>query len=231
MRKYIAECIGTLVLVAMGCGTAMLVGTDAAAGSGYLLTALAFGLAVVAMAYCMGNISGCHVNPAISVAAFIRGDINGKDLAGYIIAQVIGAIVGAFFLKFTFELGGVTDMTGAFGSNGLAGVNGSAYAGLLVEMILTFIFVLVFLGATSKKAAHGSFAGLIIGLSLFFVHILGIGLTGTSVNPARSIGPAFVAFCSGNAVPLESLGIFVFAPIIGAILAEMVYGLLEKTPN
>ncbi|MDO4538646.1 MAG: aquaporin, partial [Coriobacteriales bacterium] len=183
MKKYLAEFIGTFVLVTMGCGTAMLVGCDAAAGSGYLLTALAFGLSIVAMAYSIGNISGCHVNPAVSLAVFMRGGLDAKDLVGYIVSQVLGALAGALMLSCIFGLGGVTDMTGGLGTNGLAGVNGNAIAGLLVEIVLTFIFLLTILGVTSEKFKHGSFAGLVIGATLTFVHILGIGLTGTSVNP------------------------------------------------
>ncbi|MEE1160417.1 MAG: aquaporin [Atopobiaceae bacterium] len=227
MKKYIAEFIGTLVLVTMGCGTAMLVGCDAAAGSGYLLTALAFGLSIVAMAYSIGNISGCHVNPAVSLGVFMRGGISGKDFLGYVIAQVLGALVGALLLFGIFTLGGVTDQTGGLGTNGLAGVNGSIAAGLLVEIVLTFIFVMTILGVTSPRFKHGSFAGIVIGLTLTFVHILGIGLTGTSVNPARSFGPALVCLISGNFAPLVNVWIFIVGPMVGAFLAAMTYGLLE----
>lgn len=185
-KEYFAELIGTATLVFMGCGTAMLVGCDAANGSGYLLTALAFGLSIVAMAYCVGNISGCHINPAVSTAVFMTGGMKKEDFCGYIISQIIGAFVGTALLAAVFGLGKITDMTGGFGSNGLTGVNGNPIAGLLVEIILTFIFILTILGVTAKNAGHGSFGGLIIGLTLVFVHILGIGLTGTSVNPARS---------------------------------------------
>ena len=227
MKKYVAECIGTAVLVLMGCGTAMLVGCDAASGSGYLLTALAFGLSIVAEAYCIGNISGCHVNPAVSLAVYLTGGMEKKDLGGYIISQVIGAFVGTILLAVIFGLGGVTDMTGGYGSNGLGGVGGSAVAGLVVEIVLTFIFVLTILGVTSKKANHGSFGGLVIGLTLTFVHIFGIGLTGTSVNPARSIAPAIVAAINGNTEPAISLWVFVVAPLFGAYLAAITYKKLE----
>ena len=228
MKKYLAEAIGTCVLVLLGCGTAMLVGCDAAAGGGYILTALAFGLSIVAMAYCVGNISGCHINPAVSLGVLLSGGMKGKDFLGYVIAQIVGALVGAALLAAVFSLGGVTDMTGGFGSNGLAGVGGSAAAGLLVEILLTFIFVLCILGVTSKKGGHGSFGGLVIGLTLTGVHILGIGLTGTSVNPARSIGPAIVAAIAGNAAPLASLWVFILGPLVGAALAAVVYKALEK---
>lgn len=201
MKKYIAEFIGTAVLVTLGCGTAMLVGCDAANGGGYILTAFAFGLVIIAMAYSIGNVSGCHINPAVS----------------------LGALAGAGILAAIFGLGGVTDMTGGFGSNGLAGVGGSAVAGLLVEIVLTFIFVTTILGVTDKKANHGSFAGVVIGFTLVLVHILGIGLTGTSVNPARSFGPALVASITGNATPLAQLGVFIVGPLVGAALAAVVY--------
>ncbi|SCX04510.1 aquaporin Z [Lachnospiraceae bacterium YSD2013] len=228
MKKYIAEFIGTCVLVTLGCGTAMLVGCDAASGSGYLLTALAFGLVIVGMAYCVGNISGCHINPAVSLGVLINGGMTGKDFCGYVIAQCLGALTGAGVLAAIFSLGGVTDMTGGFGSNGLAGVNGSVAAGLLVEIVLTFIFVLTILGVTSKKAGHGSFGGLIIGLTLTLVHILGIGLTGTSVNPARSFGPAIVAAIAGNADPIKALYVFIVGPLVGAALAAFTYKALES---
>ncbi len=231
MKKYLAEAIGTCTLVLLGCGTAMLVGCDAAAGGGYILTALAFGLSIVAMAYCVGNISGCHINPAVSLGVLLSGKVTGKtvkEFVGYVIAQIIGALVGSALLSAVFSLGGVMDMTGGYGSNGLAGVGGSAAAGLLVEVLLTFIFVLCILGVTSKKAGHGSFGGLVIGLTLTGVHILGIGLTGTSVNPARSIGPAVVAAIAGNTAPLASLWVFIVGPLVGAALAAGVYKALEK---
>jgi len=228
MKKYIAELIGTAVLVVMGCGTAMLVGCDAAAGGGYILTALAFGLVIVGMAYCVGNISGCHINPAVSLGVLMSGGMSVKDFVGYVVAQCVGALGGAGLLAAIFSLGGVKDMTGGFGANGLAGVNGSVAAGLLVEIVLTFIFVMTILGVTSKKAGHGSFGGLVIGLTLTLVHILGIGLTGTSVNPARSFGPALVAAFAGNAVPLSCLWVFIVGPMVGAALAAVTYKALEK---
>ena len=228
MKKYIAECIGTATLVILGCGTAMLVGCDAASGSGYLLTALAFGLTIVAMASSVGNISGCHINPAVSLGVLLTGGMSGKDFIGYVVSQCVGALAGSGVLALIFNLGNVKDMTGGFGANGLAGVNGSAVAGLVVEIVLTFIFVLAILGVTSKKANHGSFGGLVIGLTLVVVHILGIGLTGTSVNPARSFGPALVAAISGNAAPLAALWVFIVGPLVGAALAACAYKALEK---
>ena len=227
MRKLLAECIGTATLVILGCGTAMLVGCDAASGSGYLLTALAFGLTIVAMAYSIGNISGCHINPAVSLGVLLSGGMKLGEFIGYVISQIVGALAGAGILALIFNLGGVEDKTGGFGSNGLAGVGGNAVAGLVVEIVLTFIFVIAILGVTSKKANHGSFAGLVIGLTLVVVHILGIGLTGTSVNPARSFGPALIAAINGNAAPLGALWVFIVGPLVGAALAAGVYKALE----
>ncbi len=223
IKKYIAEAIGTATLVVLGCGTAMLVGCDAAAGSGYLLTALAFGLTIVAMAYSIGNVSGCHINPAVSIAMLVRGKLSPKDFIGYVISQCVGAVCGTAILALVFKLGGVADMTGGFGSNGLAGVGGNAFAGLLVEIVLTFIFVTAILGVTDERARHGSFGGLVIGLTLVVVHILGIGLTGTSVNPARSFGPAL--FAGGEA--LKSLWVFIVGPLVGGALAAVVYGVIN----
>ena len=228
MKKYLSEFIGTLVLVVLGCGTAMLVGCDAASGSGYLLTALAFGLTIVAMAYSIGNISGCHINPAVSLGVLLSGGMRVGEFIGYVISQCLGALAGAGLLAAIFSLGGVEDKTGGFGSNGLAGVGGSAAAGVLVEIVLTCMFVLAILGVTSKKAKHGSFGGLVIGLTLVVVHILGIGLTGTSVNPARSFGPAVVAAIAGNAEPLKALWVFIVAPLVGAAIAACIYKGLEK---
>lgn len=223
IKKYVAECIGTFVLVLLGCGTAMLVGCDAVNGGGYILTALAFGLVIVGMAYCIGNISGCHINPAVSLGVLISGGMTPSDFCGYVISQCIGAFAGSGVLKLIFALGNVEDKTGGLGSNGLAGVNGSAAAGLIVEILLTFIFVMTILGVTSKKVKHGSFGGLIIGLTLTLVHIFGIGLTGTSVNPARSIGPAIL---SGN---VADLWVFIVGPFIGAALAAVLYKWMESS--
>ena len=229
MKKYVAECIGTMTLVLIGCGTAMLVGCDAANGCGYILTALAFGLTIVGMAYCVGNISGCHINPAVSLGVLLSGGMSGKDFVGYVISQCIGALLGSGILAAIFGLGGVYDMTGGFGSNGLAGVNGSYVAGLIVEVVLTFIFVLTILGVTSKKAGHGSFGGVVIGFTLVLVHILGIGLTGTSVNPARSFGPAVFAAINGNTAPIVQLWVFIVGPLVGAAIAAGVYKWLESS--
>ena len=228
MKKYIAELLGTFTLVFVGCGTAMLVGCDASSGGGYILTALAFGLAIVMMAYSFGNISGGHVNPAVSLSMLCVGKMTVKDFVGYVIAQVIGAFCGSGALALIFGMGDITDMTGGYGANGLAGVGGSAAAGLIVEIILTFLFVTAIHGVTSSKAKHGSFGGLIIGLTLVGIHIIGIGLTGTSVNPARSLAPAVIAAISGNTAPLSQLWVFIVGPFIGGALAAVVYRALEK---
>lgn len=210
MKKYIAECIGTFVLVLFGCGTAATVGCDAVNGGGYILTALAFGLAIVAMAYSIGNVSGCHVNPAVSIAMLINGKMDTKDFIGYVVAQCIGALIGAGVLALYVG----TDS--GLGTNGL--YDGNVALSLLIEVILTFVFVTAVLGATDK-AENASVAGLVIGLSLTFVHILGISYTGTSVNPARSLGPALLV--GGSA--LANVWVFIVAPLIGGALAAVVY--------
>ena len=225
LKKYVAEFIGTFVLVLFACGVAgQFCSVD---NSGVLMTALAFGLVIVAMAYSIGNISGCHINPAVSLGVMLTGGMEVGEFIGYVIAQCVGALGGSAILAAIFGLGHVTDQTGGFGANGLAGVYGNVLAGLLVEIVLTFIFVIAILGVTSKKAGHGSFGGLVIGLTLVVVHILGIGLTGTSVNPARSFGPALFAAFSGNFAPLASLWVFIVGPFAGAALAALVYNLLE----
>ena len=228
IKKYIAEFIGTLTLVVLGCGTAMLVGCDAASGCGYLLTAFAFGLTIVGMAYCVGNISGCHINPAVSLGVLLSGGMSVSEFIGYVISQCLGAFAGSGLLALIFSLGNVEDKTGGFGTNSLAGVGENAVAGLLVEIILTFFFVLTILGVTSKKAGHGSFGGVVIGFTLTLVHILGIGLTGTSVNPARSFGPALVALFDGNSAPISCLWVFIVGPLVGAAIAAVTYKFLES---
>ena len=227
LRKFVAEAIGTFVLVFIGCGTAMLVGCDSANGGGYILTAFAFGLSIVAMAYSIGNISGCHINPAVSLAFLLRRELSFLEFIDYVIAQILGATVASFVHMAIWGAGKITDMTGGYGSNGLAGVNGSVAAGLIVEILLTCIFILAILGVTSSRQNHGSFAGLVIGFSLVLVHIIGIGLTGTSVNPARSFGPALVAAIAGNGEPFSQLWVFIVGPLIGGAIAAGVYTFLE----
>ena len=159
MKKLTAEFVGTMTLVLVGCGTAMLVGCDAASGCGYILTAFAFGLVIVGMAYCVGNVSGCHINPAVSLACFIAGRMKLKEFFAYCVAQICGAFVGTAFLWLIFKGAGIEDKTGGYGANGLKGVNNSNFVGIIVEFLLTFIFVLVILGVTSEKGNHGSFGG------------------------------------------------------------------------
>ena len=216
MKKFIAEFIGTFCLVLFGCGTAMLVGCSSEAGSGYLLTALAFGLVIVAMAYSIGNVSGCHINPAVSIGMLVAGRISVAEFFGYIIAQFIGGIAGAAALSGIWKMGGLTDATGGLGSNAL--LNGNVTASLVVEAIMTCVFVLVILGVT-EKTEYGSVAGLVIGFTLTLIHIFGIGMTGTSVNPARSLGPAI--FAGGDA--LSSVWVFIAAPLVGGIIAALIY--------
>ena len=226
MKKFVAELIGTCVLVVFGCGTAMITGCEH--WGGYLLTALAFGLVIVGMAYCVGNISGCHINPAVSLAVFINKGMSAKDFGLYLLAQFLGAWFGAGLLAMIFGLSEIPDATGGFGSNAIAGVNGSIITAIIVEIVLTYIFILVILGVTSKKFNHGSFGGLIIGLTLVLIHIFGIALTGTSVNPARSFGPALVALLAGNSDPIKDLWIFIVAPLIGGALAVFTNIFFEK---
>ncbi|MBR4208044.1 MAG: aquaporin [Lachnospiraceae bacterium] len=228
MKKYIAEFIGTFILVFIGCGTAMLVGCDSTYGCGYLLTALAFGLAIVAMAYGTGNISGGHVNPAVSLAVFINGGMSVIDLCGYIIAQCLGATAGLGVLALIFNLGELEDLTGGYATNGLSGVSDSFAAGIIVETVATCIFIMTILGVTSKKQGHGSFGGLVIGLTLTAIHIATIGLTGTSVNPARSFGPALISAITGDRTALSTLIVFIAGPFLGATIGAFVHKFLEK---
>jgi len=219
MKKYLSEFIGTFILVFMGCGSAMFLGCDVAGG--HLAVALAFGLAIVATAYVIGDVSGCHINPAVSLAMLINKKLSAGEFAGYVVAQIGGSIVGAALLKMLTGFG-IMDLTGALGSNGVANAGGIGGA-LIVEVILTFIFILTILGVTSSTT-NGSVAGIVIGLTLTFVHIIGIPLTGTSVNPARSIGPALLA--GGDA--LSSVWVFILAPLAGAVLAAVVFNGIIK---
>lgn len=205
MKKYFAEFLGTLVLVLIGCGTAVFSGVDLVA------TSLAFGLSVVAMAYTIGGFSGCHINPAITLAAWVSKRISSLDALMYMVFQVAGAIAGAAILYYLAPESGL-------GANGLQeGI--SVEQGLIAEGVFTFIFVLVVLATTDSEHGAGERAGFFIGLTLVLVHLVCIGITGTSVNPARSIGPALLA---GGAA-LEQLWIFVVAPFVGALLSALVW--------
>ena len=213
-KKYFAEGVGTGVLTFMGCGAAVVLGTKV--GEGHLAVALAFGLSIVAMAYVIGGISGCHINPAVSFGMLLSKRISGREFCFNVIAQLVGAICAGALLKCLASIYQPGDQTGGLGSNGFGTVGmGGA---ILVEIILTFIFVLVVLGVTSDSS-KSAVAGIVIGLTLTFVHIVGIPLTGTSVNPARSIGPAI--FAGGDA--LSQLWVFIVAPLIGAAIAALVY--------
>lgn len=216
MKKYFAEMVGTFVLTFLGCGTAMFLGCTTPAG--VVGTAVAFGLAVVAMAYTIGGISGCHINPAITLGVALSGRMSWKDACGYWCGQVIGGIIAGAMLMLFANVVAAPDLTGGLGTNGVANANGVGGA-FLVECVATFIFVLVVLGTTDDKVGAGNLAGLAIGLSLILIHLVCINLTGTSVNPARSIGPAI--FAGGQA--LADLWVFIVAPLIGGALAALVW--------
>lgn len=228
LKKYLAEFIGTMVLVTVACGVAVATGCNRESfDAAYLMTALSFGLVIVAMAYSVGNISGCHINPAVSLAMLVSKKMSFKDFIGYIIAQFAGAIAGAAILGVIF---GFVEGNG-FGTNALVV---SAYAAtestaiiksLIVEAVLTAVFVFAILGVTSKEE-FGKVAGLVIGGALTLVHLLGIALTGTSVNPARSFGPALMALISGNSAPMDCVWVFIVGPFIGALIAAFAWKVL-----
>lgn len=222
MKKFIAELVGTATLVLMGCGTAVLAGADV----GQAGIAAAFGLAIVAMAYGIGPISGCHINPAVSLGAFVSGRMKAVEMVQYWIAQFIGAAIGAAILYFIASGSAGYDLaTNGLGENGWGPDYLGEYslaAAFTFEVVATFIFVVVILGAT-QKTAPAAMAGLAIGLTLWAIHLLGIQVTGVSVNPARSFGPALFA-------GMGQLWLFILAPAIGAVLAGLVFraGLLEN---
>ncbi len=217
-RKYWAELAGTFVLVFIGCGSAAIAGKFI----GYTGISFAFGLSVLAMVYAIGNISGCHINPAISIAMLVAGKMKWKDTIMYIIFQCIGAIIaGAILLAVARGLEGYSVATGGLGQNGFGAASPAGYSMVscfIAEIILTAIFLFAIFGSTSKNAPPG-FAGLAIGLTLVFIHLVGIPITGTSVNPARSLGPAVFA----GSTALSQLWLFWVAPIIGAILAAVLW--------
>ena len=216
MKKFFAEFIGTFVLVLFACGTATVVGCSNEPNAAYVLTALAFGLVIVAMAYSIGNVSGCHINPAVSLGVLLSGGMSVKDFFVYIIAQFAGATAGAAVL------GALVGFDTSLGTNGL--FDGNVVKSLIIEIILTFVFVLVILGVTSRKKFEKC-AGLVIGFTLTLVHIFGIYFTGTSVNPARSFGPAILK--GGEA--LGCLWVFIVAPLVGGALAALVFKGLIKS--
>ena len=213
MKKYIAEFIGTLVLVLFGTGVAVV------SEGNLVATALAFGLAIIAEAYVIGDISGCHVNPAVSLAMFLTKKMSPKDFGYYVIAQVLGALAGTAILFLI--LSGTTLGTVALGANGFgaySNVEISLVGALITEIVLTCIFVYTILGVTSKEK-YSSVAGIVIGLTLTFVHLLGINLTGTSVNPARSLAPAI--FLMGDAI--KQVWVFIIGPLLGSALAAFIF--------
>lgn len=228
-KKCIAEFIGTMVLVVFGCGVA--VATGCVDNDGIVATALAFGLVIVAMAYSIGNVSGCHINPAVSFAMLINKKMSGKEFIFYVISQVLGAIVGAAIVALLFgsfeNLGGNAVQSGVVNAYG----EGPALAiGLIAEIVLTFAFVLAILGVTSRTD-NKIVTGIVIGLSLTLVHLLGIRLTGTSVNPARSIGPALLQMMGGDFTAISQIWIFIAGPLVGAALAALLYRFIDGRKN
>jgi aquaporin Z len=225
-KKCLAEFIGTAVLVTFGCGVAMTNGL----GAGYVGIALAFGLVIVAMAYSIGNISGCHVNPAVSLAMLINGKLTPSDFVAYIISQFVGAVCGGFILYAIFgaqvsELG-----LGTNGYGALSATNVSLAGAFIAEIVLTFVFVIAICGVTSRES-FSNVAGIVIGLALTLVHLMGLPITGTSVNPARSFGAALVAMITNANNGAQAFGqvwLFIVAPLIGGALAAVVYKALDS---
>lgn len=220
MKRYLAEAVGTMVLVLMGCGSAIFNAGGAGSVAWVFPVACAFGLSVVAMAYTIGGVSGCHINPAITLGCLFSGRISGKDAGMYMIFQTIGAIAGSLILYIlvkVFEPVGAT----LTGSNGFG--EGQLVQAFIAEAVFTFVFVLVVLGTTDSKKGAGAFAGLAIGLTLILVHIVCIPITGTSVNPARSVGPAIFDAVYGSSKALGQLWLFIVAPFAGAALSAIVW--------
>jgi aquaporin Z len=231
MRKLLAEAIGTAWLVIGGCGTAILTGGEA---GGLLGISLAFGLTVVTMAYAIGHISGCHLNPAVSIGLFMAKRFDGKDLGPYIAAQIVGGLIGAGVIAIIIKTGGtgthLHGKLGAFAANGFGEHSPDNYklvAALLAEAAMTFFFLFIILGATSKRAPAG-FAPLAIGLGLALIHLISIPVTNTSVNPARSISQAVFAGFGGDWAYLKQVWLFILAPAAGAIGAGVVYPYLDS---
>lgn len=227
LKKYVAEFIGTFVLVFAACGVAALTGGSLVA------TALAFGLVIVAMAYSIGRISGCHINPAVSLACLLTKRMSLKDFIGYVIAQILGGALGGILIFGIAKMANLAlwgDACNYVVNYGAEGVTfGTIMASLLAEIVLTCIFVYVILNVTSEKAGTSKKAGLIIGLTLTLVHLVGIGLTGTSVNPARSLATAIASgIFNSSATALGQVWIFFVGPLVGALLAALLFKLLHK---
>ena len=222
IKKLICECLGTAVLCFFACGVAVWTGVNTVA------TALAFGLVIVAMAYSIGNISGCHINPAVTIAMMIRKEMSVKEGLLYMCAQGVGAFVGSLLLALSVR------GFGALGGNAIQPIlmsNGEldalSYIGaFVIELVLTFVFVFVIIAITDKKHDNTKIAGLVIGLTLVLVHLVGLGFTGTSVNPARSLAPAVLQAFAGNTTSLTQIWIWILAPLAGGALAALIYNLL-----
>lgn len=226
MKKLLAEFIGTLWLVLGGCGSAVLAAGFPELGIGFLGVALAFGLTVLTMAYAIGHISGCHLNPAVSIGLWAGGRFEGKDLLPYIIAQVLGGIAGAAIL-YAIATGKAGVELGGFASNGYGEASPGGYSmgsALITEIVMTYFFLIVILGATHGKAPAG-FGGIAIGLALVLIHLISIPVTNTSVNPARSTSQAIFA----GGIFLKQLWLFWVAPILGAFLAGITYKFLSSS--
>ena len=222
IKSYIAEFVGTCVLVALACGVAVVVPNSNTLGlysAWVIATALAFGLVIVAMAYSIGNVSGCHINPAVSISMLVVGKMKAKDFLGYVLAQVLGAIAGAALVG--LFVGSFENLGGNVAQDILVtayGDVGSLFVALAVEIILTFVFVTTIHGVTSKTE-NKAVAGVVIGFTLTLVHLIGIPLTGTSVNPARSIGPALLQMLGGNFEAIKQIWIFIVGPLLGGVAA------------
>lgn len=224
MKKYLAECLGTFTLTFFGCGTAAIAGATV----GTVGIALAFGLSIVCMAFAIGHISGCHINPAVSLGVFLDKRMSAKDFGGYVVAQFIGGIIAAALLMLVINCTGLDMATTGLGTNGYdsaSSVNLNVAGAFIVEVVLTCVFVMTILGSTENEKT-APYAGLIIGLTLVFVHLMGIALTGTSVNPARSFGPALMMSFVGNTLPLAQVWLFIVAPLVGGALAAGLYRFL-----
>ena len=226
LKKAIAEFIGTFTLVFVACGVA------GATGGSLVATSLAFGLTIVAMAYSVGRVSGCHINPAVSLGCLLTKRMSVKDFCVYVVSQILGGFVGAVLVFGIFKMADVNPLGDAcnyavgFGANGLTA--GGIIGALLTEIVLTCIFVYAILNVTDEKAGTGKIAGIVIGLTLTLVHLIGINLTGTSVNPARSIATAIsAAIYNGTTDALAQVWMFIVAPLAGAALAALLYKVLN----
>lgn len=219
LKKYVSEFVGTLLLIFFGCGTACLFGQGT---GGAIVSSLAFGLTYMAAFYCFGALSGCHLNPAVSVSALLLRRISLVDCLGYVSAQILGALSGSALLYAVFSNSLLDDATGALAANSASGLGG-LWVALLVESILSFAFVLTYIRVT-EKSDYKAVTGGVIGFALTLVTLLGFNVTGSSVNPVRSLGPAL--FVRGNA--LRDLWVFIAAPVVGALLAALLTLFLEK---